>query len=357
MKFKNDPNIYTGYTDEKLESLSKINSRFESGVAYWASVESESSSFGKTLRVWSLFPNFLPMYVCSDHAVHWESKCWPNETNSPYKVYLTWNSKKNEKMNNVAGKQSHYIPHPWVNYRKKFYHPVSANLQRGTLVFFPHSGETSYPVFEDLDAYILKLKSLPKEYHPIVICLLYSDIEKGLHLKLRGYGLPLITAGTMISQKFVDRFYGILLNFKYSTSPNIGSHTFYSIEAGVNFFLYGEEPRYHIKNSNMLKDGELNLNDYGDDEDIENLLKLQSMLSYGSNSEIKQLQNIVSSYMGLDSEVPNRMLFFILWREFILHIGLFALYYLKRTFKIPLKLFKLIDDFMRRYKKKQINMR
>jgi hypothetical protein len=332
--------VWMGFTNEKLELLSQVHSRFDGGFSHWASSESEFSSFGKTFRKWSSFPSFLPLYICSDHAVHWESKCWLNEIASPYSVFFTWNAKKNKKMNLISGKRSYYVPHPWVSYRKKNYKKLQSLRRSGTLVFFPHSNENSNPFFNNLDEYINQLKSLPVQYTPIVICLLYSDIEKDLHIKLRKYNIPLITAGTMISQKFVDRFYKMLLSFEYSTSPNIGSHAFYSIEAGVPFFLYGDSPTYQIKNSKMVSDGELNLQDYGDEEDINNLNRLQSLLSYGSILINEELQNIVNTYMGLDSNMTKKGMFFILFVEFFSHLDEFIISYYKRFFN---HLFKLIN--------------
>lgn len=322
-----------GFSDEKLEGLCRIGSRFEPGLATWATVEAEFSGFGKAFREWAVFPNLFPLYVCSDHGVHWESKCWPNETESPYSTYLTWNAKKNQHMNSVPGKRSFYVPHPWIFYRKKHFGNVQV-ARRGTLVFFPHSNDTTTPVFEDLDAYINELKALPEEYGPIVVCISYSDIEKGTHKQLRKYGLPLVTAGTMVSQKFVDRFYSMLLRFEYSSSPNIGSHTFYSIEAGVPFFLLGAHPEYHIQGSAAVADGKMNLRDYGDEEDIGAFIKLKSLLAFSAATPIEVQQQLVEKYLGMDSKMTRWKMAFILWREFFFHLDEFLVTYLRRAARL-----------------------
>ena len=91
---------HEGFSDDDLQRLSCLQSRTEAGLAPWASWEVENSSFGHTLRDWTGYPAWLPICACSDHGVHWESRCWPNEIESPYQLYLTWNSKKARNMRN-----------------------------------------------------------------------------------------------------------------------------------------------------------------------------------------------------------------------------------------------------------------
>ena len=49
----------------------------------WASWEVENSSFESYVaRLDWLQLGYLSVHV--DHGVHWESRCWPNEIESPY---------------------------------------------------------------------------------------------------------------------------------------------------------------------------------------------------------------------------------------------------------------------------------
>ena len=118
---------HIGFSDEKLEALCRKPSHFELGFAPWASWEAENSSFGKTFRNWARFPSFLPLFISSDHGVHWESRCWDNETLNEFKTYFTWNQKKNANMRSVFQKNSYHVPHPWVNYRKKYFPTLPLN--------------------------------------------------------------------------------------------------------------------------------------------------------------------------------------------------------------------------------------
>ena len=326
-----------GYSDEELERLCTVSSRFETGGAPWATWESENTSFGKTFREWAYYPKSLPLFINSDHGVHWESRCWPNEINNKYTTFFTWNSKKNDLMRENHKKKSYYVPHPWVNYRKKHF-PVLPNSRSGTLVFFPHSNATTTPVYKDIDKYITDIKTLPEKHQPVVICLMEHDIHKGLHKKLRKYNIPLVTVGAVNSQSFVDRFYSLAYQFRYTSSPNIGSHTYYILEAGVPFFLFGACPEYQIKGSDAVKDGKQNLSDYGDEEDIREFLKIKTLLSAVVDEVTNEQYILASKYLGLDSRLSGLEAMLILWRELLLHIDEVALMYFKQLYRLLIKL-------------------
>jgi hypothetical protein len=236
------------------------------------------------------------------------------------RMFFTWNRKKCELMRILHGKKSYHIPHPWVFYRKTHF-PSLPSKRTGTLVFFPHSNTTTTPAFEDLDSYIDGLKALPAKYQPIVICLSFHDVAKGLHRKLRKYHLPLVTAGTTNSRSFVDRFYSLLYQFRYSSSPNIGSHTFYVIEAGVPFFLYGPYPEFQIRGSKAVRDGKQNLEDYGDQQDIKEFTRLKELLSVRVDEVSPEQYAVVAKYLGIDSKVTRLKAACLMWRELLCHSG------------------------------------
>ncbi len=304
-----------GFSDEKLEQLCQ-HTLWSRGLTPWAAWESENSSFGKAFRKWACYPSFLPLFFSSDHGVHWESRCWPNEIHSPYKIFFTWNQKKSKKIKANFGKNSYYVPHPWIFYRKKYY-PKKSSPSCGTLVFFAHSNATATPIYKDIDKYISNLKKLPKKYHPITICLSFHDVEKGLHKKLRSYGIPIVTAGVTSAKIFVDRFYSLIQQFRYATSPNIGSHTFYIVESGVPFFLFGDHPEYEIKGSDAVPDGVQDLRDYGDEEDIQRLNYLRAIFSRQHDVVTEEQMMMVSEYLGLNSNVSRFHAFLIIWGALI----------------------------------------
>ncbi|MBL8470065.1 hypothetical protein [Methyloversatilis discipulorum] len=303
-----------GYSDDELLQLSRLRRRTEAGFAPWASWEVENSSFGKTLRDWASYPSWLPMCAVSDHGVHWGARCWPNEIESPYRLFLSWNAKKARLMAERHGKEALHIPHPWAAYRSA--RGIEPDVDRhGTVVFFSHSNDNTTPMFDSLDAYMQSLKDLPESFHPVVICLSFHDVLKGMHRTLRRYGLPIVTAGTTNAQCFVDRFYGIARRFRYACSPTIGSHSFYLVEAGVPFFLYGPAPTYVIKGSRSVRDGVQDLRDYGDEEDIERFMALRQLFSEPVDRVLPAQTDAVRTYLGLDSGAGAGHLRTALWRS------------------------------------------
>ncbi|MBI4995411.1 MAG: hypothetical protein HZC22_00610 [Rhodocyclales bacterium] len=305
-----------GYDDALLLRLSRLQHRADAGLAPWASWEAENSSFGKTLREWTGYPRWLPLCAVSDHGVHWESRCWPNEVDSPYRLFLSWNRKKCRIMREMHGKQALHIPHPWIAYRKA-HHPNPAEVRAGTIVFFAHSNSMTTPVFESLEAYMRSLQDLPARFHPIVICLSFHDVLKGMHVKLRPFGFPIVTAGTTNAQSFVDRFYRLIGGFRYACSPTIGSHTYYLVEAGVPFFLHGSAPTYIIKGSRAVRDGEQDLRDYGDDEDIERFMALRRLFAEPVDAVTPVQRDTIATYLGLDAATPPELLAASLRRELL----------------------------------------
>lgn len=307
---------FGGFTDEELLHLSGRKHRREYGFTPWGSWEVENSSFGRTLREWTHYPTSLPLMACSDHGVFWGSRCWPNEINSPYKLFLTWNKKKSEIMNNVHRKNSLHIPHPWLAYREKYY-PKSSCTGKGTIVFFAHSNATSRLLYDSLDRYMQNLRDLPESFQPVVICLSFHDVLKGLHTVLRKYGFPIISAGATNSKYFVDRFYSISRLFARSTSTVIGSHSYYLIEMGIPFFLYGEPPTILYTGSDGKPDGAENWHDFGDEEDIERYRSLHLLLSEPVSHVTAAQLDTVGFYLGKNAEIDANVVNNYLWRSLL----------------------------------------
>lgn len=240
-------------------------------------------------------------------------------------------------MQMVHKKNSYHVPHPWVFYRKKFWgSPPSA--RSGTLVFWAHSNSACNTQYKNIDGYIDALKKLPEECQPIAICLSYHDIEKNIHKKLRKYGVPLVTAGSAGARDFVDRFYSLIYQFRYATSPNIGSHTFYILEAGIPFFLFGDPPEYRMNGTGAVPEGLLNLRDYGDEDDIKGLAQLRLLLSQRIDAVSDEQRLLISKYLGLDSDMTRSKAAKILWGALVSNPVQLLVLYAGSIFRLAQKL-------------------
>lgn len=136
---------------------------------------------------------------------------------------------------------------PFVRYRH-LAKITQAPDAKGTIAFPAHSGHLPCEGFEfDWKEYARTLKSLPDEYQPVDVCLHPNDIEDGADKILENEGLKVISATTYNpNQEFMQNFYEILRQYKYSTSNDISSSAMYAVELGLPFFLYGKYPTYSI---------------------------------------------------------------------------------------------------------------
>ena len=219
-------------TDGELEEISK-SGVFSNGRSIWATWESERTSFGKTFRKLIHYPSFLPLFFSSDHYVDMLTSYRSNEAEPTYPLYFTWNENKCQILRDKYHVNAVHIEHPWMAYRRKRFpeHSVSGE---GTLIFWPHS-HGNLKVEIDLGVVKNYLENIPMQFHPIAICVSSLDIDMGIHNKLRQLGYPIYSAGNILSQSFVDRFYTLLNNFRYAGGFYLGSHIYYCLEFGIPY--------------------------------------------------------------------------------------------------------------------------
>ncbi|MGM0695010.1 MAG: hypothetical protein ACQEUN_16650 [Pseudomonadota bacterium] len=153
---------------------------------------------------------------------------------------LVWNKRMEKMWREATDVPVAICGAPFVLYRQMKGLSTADNSQ-GTVVFPHHSTESISPQF-DLGAYSEELMRLEKEFQPITVCLYYKDY-KVYRSAYEKYGFNVVTAGPPGDQRFVERFYNILLNNRYATSNDIGSAAFYAVEAGIPFFLLGRKPK------------------------------------------------------------------------------------------------------------------
>ena len=225
-----------GMTNLELEALSKSR-KFENGKSPWAAWESERTSFGKTFRRWAVYPAFLPLFFSSDHYVDMSTASRSNETNPSFKLYFSWNKIKVDKLKEHDHVNAIHIPHPWTKWRiSRRRDDINA---AGTVFFWPHS-HGSLNTHVDSDRVRSELLALPPRYHPISIMMSAHDINAKKHLQVRELGFPIVTAGSLNSQKFIDRFYGLVKEFKYGAGNYHGSHVYYCLDFGMPFLILAD---------------------------------------------------------------------------------------------------------------------
>ena len=320
----------------------------------------EESIYGLNLILRKLirYPYFLPLPCWYDHGV---SPLMRDYDLFPVKnhksLILTNNKDLAEKWENKFNIPC-FVSGPFFIRYRRLINIKMFNFARGTVVFPGHSSSLVKSFF-DISKYCEKLLLLPVDFHPITICLYWYDLE--WKKEFEKYRFNVVTAGDPYSKKFVDNFYNILRKYKYSTSNEIGSYTFYSVEMGIPFFILGTESLKINKNAidpNVPEEYRVTDSYQGK--------KLKKLFDTGPIRHItKEQKECVSRYIGenewlsrkklkkvLLKFIFKRYLFFFLKGEFFFIMGKVYskfCFFLKRIINKILHLFGISFDLNKSY--------
>ncbi len=259
--------IEKGFTDDMLEGFCNSNALADDKKygyracpqLFWTT---ELYSLGRCYREWLNWPKWLPIPVYGDHGADPGGALFEHEMNNRAKFHLCFFSGKYEaNKNNNLGKEFIRVPDPWALFRRRHKIELSPRA-KGTLVFFPHTVPgIEHSEETNIEKYVVEIKSLPEEFHPIAFCLHMHDVRRNVHKVLREYNIPLFSLGNSSSAYFVDRFYGLASRFKYASSCVGGSEIYYCSDLGCKFFLYGTEFKYVNKSHPQMELGEFKFSD------------------------------------------------------------------------------------------------
>lgn len=305
-----------GMSNFQLEELCRVPRYSRKGLSPWVRWESENSSFGKCFREWAGFPKILPLFIVSPHGAYAGSNLSPNEIRPGTPTFFGWPNKKVKRRNDEYAMPSFAVQHPWVSYRKKCVgEPPPA--RESALFFFPHSNLNLNAQIEDevaLQEYLDKVEDICGQ---VTICLSFHDVAKGLHLRIREWGFPLVTAGHTSDQRFVDRFYSLIFRFGCTLSAEIGSEVFYCIEAGIPHSLTPIGMKYLGTGIGKPLGAELRWEDYGDSDDFRDLIAFRATLFDFEKTPTLGQAAFVRKALCVDAGISPQEARRILWREFM----------------------------------------
>ena len=297
-------------TERELELLTdetKVKGK-SSFILFWTS---EYYSFGRLIRQYGFYPKILPLTVYSDHS-------GPNFNDNPAKhelensanVFLTHSILKAKRFQELTKKKSFILYSPFVFFRRS--NKIAQDFgAKGTTAFPTHTLPSMDESF-DIALYVKLLKELPERFQPVRVCLHMHDIAKDLHLEYIKNDIEVVSAGHVKDARFCERFYNILKNSMYTTSNDISTVTFYSIEMGIPFFLYGNKQTYfNISDENVPKGLYLPKRNSLYEE-------LYSSLIFDDFSEeiTDKLKNKIEVALGLKHGISRFKMFVILWLSF-----------------------------------------
>lgn len=294
-----------GWDDKALLALSRPPNNLRRRP-FWTA---EVYGFGQYIRRYGLYPRWLPLCVSTDHGPSQQDEPLLSELECESPCHFYHSPRLLAEWRKVSTKACYVLYSPFVYYRRT-YNIEQARSAKGTLILPTHS-TTLVSDETDWRTYIEELLELPDEFKPLSACIYYHDILKGRHQIFREYRIPVYTAGNAFRSDFIERFYSILQQFRYSTSNSPGAYLFYSVEMGIPFFLYGTRPT--LINSGRNKDfapGEITTANL---EQINKLHELFGKIRYGITSEQRKL---VEYELGLTQGESRLKLATVLYYSF-----------------------------------------
>jgi hypothetical protein len=240
------------------DEIRKLCNECKPSYSKWKYWTAELYSFGKYIRKYGFFPQFLPIYIYTDHgpgAFTDGPSAYELESTAEVQFYHSTRMVENWKKSS-AKKPCYVLYSPAVFYRRKN-KIEKLNQAEGTISFPAHTTPSIEDV-SNIEIYIEQLKNLPAQFQPVSVCLHMHDINKGQHKIFMKHNIPVYTAGNSADPRFIERFYDILKNFKYSTSNMIGSYAYYSVEMGIPFSVYGNPQKFINNDDPNITKGEWN---------------------------------------------------------------------------------------------------
>jgi len=289
-----------GMTEQELLTFSK-----ERDVRSIGCMEPELYGLGREIRRYSFYPKGFPLFVSSEHGIAlWD---YPQNYNltAGFPSMLVHSERMKKAWEERSKTPCFVMQSPFVIYRRRKGITQSPEA-KGSLAFFGHSTK-EIDIFLDIDNYIQMLKRLPEGFQPVSICMHYADIQKGYYKEFLERSFKVYTAGNWLDKDFIQRFYEILRNFKYTTSNLIGSYTFYSVEMGIPFSKYGPEPEFYNKADTSFPLGK-------HDFKVHKQFAMVDRLFEGLHQEITSEQkSIVESELGINDGVGRARMAVILY--------------------------------------------
>jgi hypothetical protein len=109
--------------------------------------------------------------------------------------------------------------------------------QRKGLIFFPMHSTAKVRVESPLDEIAEGLLELPDEYQPVTVCAHWYDYSIGLHKPFEERGFTIVSAGHLSDESFMYRLIHLMAVHQYAGSNALASNTFYSIAAGMPYWI------------------------------------------------------------------------------------------------------------------------
>lgn len=299
------------FLDTDLEKFFEIKDPVKAkNPPYWTA---EVYSFGKYIRKYGRYPMSLPLCIGTDHGASGADKIYEHEIHCDAPVQFYHVPETVKMWRKRFTKPCYVLFSPFVFYRRHN-NIIISEQAKGTIVFAAHTT----PDIDDLsnvEEYIENIKKLPEQYHPLSICLHYHDVNKGMHKVFLKKGFRVFCAGNPHDYRFVENFYNILRQHKYSTSNLVMSCLFYSVEMGIPHFIYGNPPVLINKSDPNLEIGTYDL------LAVPKIKMVTDLFQGPFDKIIKEQMDLVHNELGVTKGISRNKMSYVLYKSFLYYMG------------------------------------
>jgi FkbM family methyltransferase len=271
------------------------------------------------LKDYGYYPKSWPLFSYMDHGLTLFDKIPDHELTTDAPVIFKFSPRLVEIFKTKSNKPVFCVLNPYVHYRKK--HNITQSPDATGTLFFPaHSTEAIDDKTNWLQ-FIQQFQQIPATFHPINICLHPTDVNKGLDQIFIQNGYKVYSAGSAYDTNFTANLYKILTRHKYTMSNIPGSYSFYSVDLGIPFSLFGEQPKYFNNGDKNIEPGEYN--SFLAQPPYQKALKLFNGFSTDITDEQK---TFVSFELGKSSSISRLKTSVLLYKALVTYLVKHPLY-------------------------------
>lgn len=208
----------------------------------------DNYGFAHLMKVYAGYPVKEPIYASFPHGMcNRDNVVSISELEADFPSLLYYPPFKGDLWKKVAKTKKVYPFASPIHYALKLFQPeFPVEKRQGTLFLPQHTtmkAETKY----NREALLAELADLPDEFKPVTICLHWQDLEKGVDKFFTEHGYDFVCAGHLSDSDYIFRWLHLISQFKLVAHCGFGSALFYSVLAGVPFYLTKEyaEPVLH----------------------------------------------------------------------------------------------------------------
>lgn len=247
---------------------------------------SQNAFYGisNVLKKYVKLPNIYPLKLIIPHGINLSSNQIVTEAYPNLPVVLCYPELKMKIFKIKTNKVILHSASPFLYTLKLIKNDTTA--RKGT-IFFPTHSTHWILAKTDLNLLVKRLKNLDSSYHPITICLYWKNYNDGDHIPFLENGFNVVSAGHMFDPNFLTRIYHLCSIHKYSSSESIGSHIFYSIVSGCQFFFL-KNISYTIIADDKIKKRDIIEPDKNIVDEFNNIFDEHNYISYSDQKQIAE---------------------------------------------------------------------